>query len=532
MKMDEHRIRTTHTSSMDDRSSSDGIPTEILAKILGFIAPEMPDVEERPMEPSSRYLTSRSTLFHLCLASSKFDALARPLLFRTIVIWEPDSLLLLWRSLRCRPNLGRLARRSVVQNIVNAVKEKLESSRLSDEQDLYRTLIDCHDRHESSELDISQHMVFDILCRTPHLRTFSLQVPRTAEDVHYTYLIRMMAGSCGLDAISAQPVTLSRDQPLGISRSLTTLQLCLDPCLPAALRSRSDEDEDMGFDHQDYWPLFGLSSLVRLYCWGDDASFPFALLLEEDGPTGLGAPPEGYLGSIKEICFDASSSGPKSLYSLCQNAPRLQSLRVNQRRHSQDFWDWPYTNSLDRGLLIRASTLRHLYLRFYDSQAYQRLTCLPQICHLETLQIQLQTLFGNRSAISSVDIGSILPRSLLELTLDDHWKEDVIETENRIKMYSGLIEPEEFESGWNYLPGQTAAGFWYCYGRYIVKILERLCEVSSERLPHLRRVHYVSDHWSTRQQGYGQSKPFDKIQGMFSERGIEFYAGETMPMHR
>jgi len=188
--------------------------------------------------------------------------------FSGLSSYGTGSLLLLWRSLRRRPDLGRLTdelaiwitltEQSVALRMENAVEE-LGSSGLSDDRDLYR--FSCHHRHRSNDPDIPQHIVFDILCRTPHLSTFSLQVPRTAEDSRYTYLMRMIAS-----ATSARPVASSHDPPVGVSRSLSTLQLCLDPCLPVALKSRTDEEEDMGFDHQDYSPLFSLSSLVRLSC--------------------------------------------------------------------------------------------------------------------------------------------------------------------------------------------------------------------------------------------------------------------------
>jgi hypothetical protein len=85
----------------------------------------------------------------------------------------------------------------------------------------------------------------------------------------------------------------------------------------------------------------------------------------------------------------------------------------------------------------------------------------------------------------------------------------------------------QISRGLQFGPGMTEAGFWGTYREIIVKMLVWLCEVSAERLSHLRRVHYVSDYWSRRWQGYYYSaeKPFAEIQViMFSQRGIEFYA--------
>jgi hypothetical protein len=537
-------------SSMVDPPSSDPLPTEILEKIMAFTAPELPeyaDVEVTPqqtIEPPERFISAQSALFSMCLASSRLDGLARPLLFRTIVIWKADSLVLLWRTLRRHPNLGSLihqiacwitlTRDVVIRRTIQAVKEKLELSASPHDQRLYENI------YKIVQDDVPQVIIFDMLCRTPHLTTLSLQVPRTAEQIDYSYLMKMIANSRHLDGTSTPPMMLNHNHSPGLSCSPATLQLCLDPCLPAALKSRADEDEDMGFDHQDYWPLFGISGLVRLHCWGDDGSRGFGFLIEEDGTVGLGALPEGYFEGIREIRLDSSSSGPQSLYSLCQSAPQLETLRVSQRRHSQnpDFWGQLHPKNLNNGLLMRAATLRHLHLDFYDSWEHKyyngpdrKLICLPELCRLETLQIQLQTLFGRRSAIPRHHIGNTFPRSLVELTLDDEWDQDVIETEERIQLYSGLMDPEEFQGGWVIGPG-TEAGFWYTYRRDILKMLMLLCEISAERLPHLRRVHYVSNHWSRRWERYQPlEKPFNEVQAMFSEKGIEFYAGEKMLMH-
>jgi hypothetical protein len=128
----------------------------------------------------------------------------------------------------------------------------------------------------------------------------SLLAPRSAEGIEYNALMAMVAGNRQSDDTSTAPATLDHNQALEISRSLTSIQLCLDRGLPAALRSLGD-DEDMGFDHQDYWPLLGISNLIRLYCYGDDASRDLGFLLQEDGPIGCGAPPEGYLGTVQEV---------------------------------------------------------------------------------------------------------------------------------------------------------------------------------------------------------------------------------------
>ena len=98
---------------------------------------------------------------------------------------------------------------------------------------------------------------------------------------------------------------------------------------------------------------------------------------------------------------------------------------------------------------MRASTLQHLHLDFYDLMEYKfftgpdgRLASLPQLHRLETLHIQLRTLFGRISAISRLDIGGMFSSSLVDLTLHDQWDQDIVETEERIKLYSGLIDQD------------------------------------------------------------------------------------------
>lgn len=527
---------------MDSRRSPKPLATELWYRILASAVPELPDykdVEEtsqKMIKPPVSFIACRSTLSHLCLMSRRLDALARPFLFKTVVIWEADSLLFLWRSLKSRPDLGRfirqmacwvtLTRETAVQRMVNLAKEKLESSPW--DHDLYQNLI--------SQPNVPQLVLFDILCRSTQLTMLSLLVPRSRESIEYSALMAMVAENRQLDDTSAAPATLGRSQGLGISRSMTSIQLCLDRHLPVALRRSlgyEEDEEDMGFDHQDYWPLLRISNLIRLHCYGDDACRDLGFQLPEDESMGYGAPREGYLGTVQEVHLDASSSGPRSLYSLCRHAPQLQVLKVRHRRHSQERFPWgPDANNLDSGLLMRASTLRHLHLDFYDSVECKshtgpdgRLASLPQFHHLETLHIQLQTLFGKISAISRHDIEDMLPSSLVELTLHDQWCQDVVETEERIQMYSGRMDPEEFQGGWIMRYGVTEAGFWYGYRKAILRMLMRLCDVSAERLPHLRRAHFVSDFWSRR--GWGQNS-FDEVQARFFERGIQFYAGEKL----
>lgn len=414
--------------------------------------------------------------------------------------------------------------------MVNLAKKKMEYSPL--DRDLYQNLITQH--------NVPQLILFDILCWSTQLTMLSLLIPRSREGIEYSALMAMIAENQQLDDTSATTTTLGHEQGHGISCSAASVQLCLDRHLPAALRSLDEDEQDMGFDHQDYWPLLRTSNLIRLHCYGDEASFNLWFQLEEDveedSSIGPGPPPKEYLETVQEVRLDASSSGPQSLYYLCRHAHQLQVLRVSHRRHSQKlFVSGSTTKKFDNGLLMRASTLRHLHLDFNDSVECishtgpdSRLASLPQLHHLETLHIQLQTLFGRISAISRLDIGNMFPSSLAELTLDDQWRQDVVETEERIKMYSGLVDPEDFEGGWIMGYGMTEAGFWHSYRKGILKMLMRLCDVSAERLPHLRRVHYVSDFWSRR--GWERQYSFDEVQARFCERGIEFYAGEKLEM--
>ncbi|KFY20970.1 hypothetical protein V491_03273 [Pseudogymnoascus sp. VKM F-3775] len=296
--------------SIVDPPSSGPFPTEIWGEILAFAAPELPEyvnVEVTPQQtiiPPKTFISAQSALFNMCLVSSGLEELARPLLFKTIVIWKADSLVLLWRTLRRHPNLGSLIRQMacwitltrdiVIHWTIQAAKEKLDLSACPQDQRLY------NDIYKVVEGDMPQAIMFDMLCWTPHLTMLSLQVPRTAEDIDYSYLMRILASNGQLD----RPMTLNHIHSPGLRCSPATLHLCLDPCLPPALNSREDEDEDMGFDHQDYWPLFGIPGLIRLHCWRDDGSRGFGFLLEEDGSAGLGVPPEHYFKGIRKIHLD------------------------------------------------------------------------------------------------------------------------------------------------------------------------------------------------------------------------------------
>jgi hypothetical protein len=112
----------------------------------------------------------------------------------------------------------------------------------------------------------------------------------------------------------------------------------------------------------------------------------------------------------------------------------------------------------------------------------QRLACLPQLCRLETVQIQPQITFGIRSALFSCDIGNMFPHSLVKPILDDNWDQVAIETEDRIRMDNGVIDPEYFQGSWRLGSRIKEAGFWYTYRRKVMKLFMRLYEVSAERV--------------------------------------------------
>ena len=452
-------------------------------------------------KPPDTFISAQSTLFNIYLVSLGLEQLARPLLYHTIVVWKADSLLLLWRTLRHNPNLGSLVRQIscwitltwevIIRQTIQMAKEKLEHSAFPKGQTLYEGL------WMTAEEDVPQVIIFNMLCETPNLKTLSLQVPKAMELIEYKCLMRMIAKSSHLDNLR----TLNHNHPFGLRCFPTTLQICRDPCESTTRYAQADEDGDNGFQHQNYWPMYGITGLVGLYCLGNNRPRFFRNFSEEEIFQGLGYPPKEYFKEIREIRLDKSSTGPQYLYSICQSAPQLEILRVSHRRHSQE--ESPrgqYHKTLNSGLLMRAATLRHLHLDFNDSREYkyyngpdQRLTCLPELHRLETLQIQLQTLFSRRSAISQQDIRTMFPSSLVELTLDDEWDQDVVEIEERIQIYSKIMDPEQFVEGWEITTG-TKATFWNRYQRSIVNILMSLWGTSGERLPQLQRVHYVSNH--------------------------------------
>jgi hypothetical protein len=185
---------------MDCPRSLGTFPTEIWDGIPAPLVQELPDykdiarISQKTIELPASFVASRSSLLHLCHVSKRLDSLTRPFLFKTVVIWEADSLLLLWSSLKSRPNLGHLmhqmacwitlTRETTVQSMMSLAKEKLESS--APGRDLYQTL--------SGRDDVPQFVLFDILCRSPQLAMLSLLVPRSAEGAECSALMAMVAG--------------------------------------------------------------------------------------------------------------------------------------------------------------------------------------------------------------------------------------------------------------------------------------------------------------------------------------------------
>jgi len=59
--------------------------------------------------------------------------------------------------------------------------------------------------------------------------------------------------------------------------------------------------------------------------------------------------------------------------------------------------------------------------------------------HLYISQIQLQTLFNKKSVVPQYNIENIFPNSLIKLILGDRCEQNVIEAEEHMQLYSGLM---------------------------------------------------------------------------------------------
>lgn len=445
----------------------EAMPPEILGLILENLVPQPPEIgETRPVaydsmvaeEPWFEFTRRRRGLHSACLASRHLCELARPLLYRNMAVWNEMSLVLLFRTLSSKPEYGlwtrymschmTLSHVAVIRDVRRALTTLLptfnpgpETNILSTALSQFAMLLRFSLPHMSTNQGDIDHMPQALLCLILmcllKLETLLMQIPICEDDGEYGLFCQQIGTIKNLFASEPESMPF---------QNIHTLHLQGDPELIAQF-----EDGDCECEYYEVWgcqaanyaSLFtNFPKLTTLEVSGDDSVWSN---IANDALTTTflsgGAPPPPFLERIRHIYLHDSAATPRDLHHLLLNAPNLETLYMALRPGALDREiDLDPTiqetdnnndpesldNALSSGLAPRLRNLDVSWDNLTDLESLVgpdgRLTALPSMTSLQTLCIQMATLYGSPAAVaSSAPLIDLLPPNLVELALEDYW---------------------------------------------------------------------------------------------------------------
>lgn len=536
------------------------LPWEILAQIFEHLVPDPPEIGETkpvgydklvPGEAWYDFTRCRRGLWSLNLVSRHFATIARPLLYRVIAILDEEGMLLFLRTLTDRQDFGHstrylschltLTRDSVVREIRRSFGKLLRTfnphspglavgSPIGRALEIMVVALPVLSTQAGDFDGVPQVLMFFILTYLKNLETLMLQVPICDDHPEYRVLFEKFfqawdAWEAKLDARQAarQDADLDEDMDEESRPPLQNVETLLLQGDPELLEHFESDDcscevpEVWGCQARDYWPLFEcIPNLTTLEVSSDDGVWA---VTKRDRPHKR--PP--YLRGIRHLYLHNSIACPRNLYQVLKNAPDLQTLYMTPRRED-DFDHGPggddthaHPESLDTALLEHSTKLRHLDVGWFDCRGFEtligpegRLSCLPELAHLEKLCIQLCVLYGNNPANLLNPLVGLLPPSLVELTLEEWWEDD-------IDTYEDMVD-------WSVIDMITHYQLKQDYRAKAIRILEHFAMSCTSHLPKLRKVTFlikIPFTWSVEGQ-VSMASHFSGVKYLLDGHGIEF----------
>jgi hypothetical protein len=540
------------------------LPPELLHQILEYLVPEQPDIGGTrpvaynklvPSEPWYEYTRCRRGLRSLCLTSRGLYNLAQPLLYRVVSILDEAGLVLLFRTLTQRPELGLFS--NYLSCHLTLTREGVIRETRRELGRLIRTFspdmgaLGPDGEHKSvgwalatlkaalphlSTLsgdfdDMPQIIVFFLMQFMKKLEAILLQVPISDRHPEYTALFEKVTEGMGaewrshLDEPSSP--TFSSSRPQGFEH-IKTLYLQGDPEM---LQHFETDDCDcevpdiFGVEARRYWPLYNaLPNLRTLEVSADDGVWHN---VRPRGPDHKRAP---YLQGIKHIYLHDSIACPRNMYQVLRNAPQLRTLYMVPRRDDaflhgpEEDNEEAHPEALDNALLRRTTKLRELDVAWWDCAGYEsligpkgRLSNLPQMTAMEKLCVQLAVLYGtDQQEMLHTPLVDLLPPNLIELTLEEWWWGD-IDDYDYLQEWCGVNQARHWEAKANYR--NTA-----------LTIMRGFASSCRERMPRLRKVSFMTRlPWTWKLEGRVDLKShFGEIREIFRGVGIEFLVEEIL----
>ena len=314
------------------------------------------------------------------------------------MMWEGKGIVLLLRTLLERPHLRNLVRIFVISSPIdyelglqNTAFKTVQASRglyLSPFDQRILDMFDFADLDEiSDEFKAAETVCATVLCLLPRLESLHLLVPDDRD--RYSTFYDSLAAALG-----------DPDLRPHILPSVSQL------CLRADLRRRTMRAEVDSV-------LFQLPGLRKLEMLGDCLSTRF-LYGQVD--------PKECWQQLEEIKLDSSHTLGRGWNAICSRASRLKRIiiHLSPRVEREDGDD---TERFNSALVKCSKTLEFIHVTSLGLLDDGRLSCLPKLCKLKDLMVEMFLLYESRSDLGKYRLADLLPASIVNLDLIEEWGE-------------------------------------------------------------------------------------------------------------
>ncbi|KAJ1328247.1 F-box and leucine-rich repeat protein 2/20 [Microdochium nivale] len=434
------------------------LPSELLCLILdNLVLAPLPTGSRRHLPIP--YYTNRGALVNLCLTARRLNAFATCLLYENIVLSSGPQCAALFHSLLYSPRLRRIPKSFASLAPLNSPDddedayqffERLTFSRNSrffqgglhlDDQakEVVRRLNmsfgGTSGHVYTRSRDFTQHAVAAVMLLMPGIRDMLLEL---SQHTDYTFF---MNDDCIIFRKALGSPAPSWGTPLS---ALHTLRLQSDPDI-AGFKA------DAGMLSILIPELFHAPNLRQLDFYGDEGNYTHHW---ERAADAMVAYPDSFwvfLGQLRDLKLDKSQAAPSTVVQLLANCHNVEHLTWTFR---QEAWsgmrDLPDV-SLDTALRPVAKNLKSLHLESYsvgfgcDEDAaemwdllevyqidmYDTISSLHSFACLESLKIDMMTLFGpchrQRLRECAAELSALLPPQLRQLELIERSYNDTYE---------------------------------------------------------------------------------------------------------
>ncbi|KAM5354319.1 hypothetical protein ACJ41O_000968 [Fusarium nematophilum] len=355
------------------------LPNEVLSLVFSFLQLNADYQDNISMQFQHQDHHERTALYHVCLVSRRFHALAQPVLYRTLIVDRSTRNLALIRTLSKAPRLGRMAAELhlLMEHLYDTPGDLLHPLFATARSHLGltpETGDGILDGLASAKLTVSEDAATAFwLALVPNVKKLSLFVPRKPRLVSVLFQ----------DAVYSSGRESSSERPFG-SLSEIRLQPTVQP--------RTDEIA-ANFSIGTFESMFELPSIKSLRTF-------HASWLRFDSVWDFLTPGVGC--SLQSIRLESTSIGVLALRSLLASCENLRDLQADIGIHPE-----PNLSCDDLGAALRARgrNLGSLSLRFFyeanhvgaaevEQLLLGRIGSLQPLTSLKFLSVPLHVLIG------------------------------------------------------------------------------------------------------------------------------------------